>query len=400
MEQYVDFSGGKHPYTRDWKDVDTEFRHNLDLGRQLKNTNYFKKVLPSTLFEESDDLKKAKAIYYYIQDQMAWNGKFRVSHEIDVKEAYERKSGNSSDINLSLLCALDAGGLDVKPMLISTRGFAMPVTQFPTINDFTTSIVLLEIGSEKYFLDVTDKNTPFGILPYRDLNFQGRVMDFKKGSYWEPILPSLKNMHYINAKIKANENGIFEGQVNEVSTGLISTEMRNKLSTISMERIRRSKETKSEIVEVTAYDVENKKDLEKPLKENYNIIVNTEDVGSKTLLFPFFVKPYFTENPFVVSTRAFPIDFGFPITNNYLISIDLADHYEVVEVPANKLLKLPMNDGELSVVFDVSGTKINIRLNVRLNNPQFAPEAYKSLQEYFDTLNVIQNDSPIVLKKF
>ena len=111
------------------------------------------------------------------------------------------------------------------------------------------------------------------------------------------------------------------------------------------------------------------------------------------------MQTYFSENPFKKETREYPIDFGFPVQNNYLVSIDVKDQYEIVKVPANKLLKLPENDGELSVVYDVSGSKVNIRLSVKLNNTSFATEAYKSLQEFFTELIKIQAEEPIELKR-
>src|SRR5690606_8504086 len=129
------------------------------------------------------------------------------------------------------------------------------------------------------------------------------------------------------------------------------------------------------------------------------ISLHEQPVGDKLFLYPFLMQTYFSENPFTTKTRLYPIDFGFPVMNNYLVSIDVKDQYEIVKVPANKLLKLPENDGELSVVYDVSGSKLNIRLSVKVNNPSFAPEAYKSLQEFFTELIKIQSNEPIELKR-
>ena len=114
---------------------------------------------------------------------------------------------------------------------------------------------------------------------------------------------------------------------------------------------------------------------------------------------PFITATYFSENPFAAPDRKYPIDFGFPINNNYLVSIDLGDQYEIISLPENKLLRLPENDGSLSVVYSVSGNKVNIRLALKLNRTHFPAEAYKSLQEFFITLMQIQNESPIKLKK-
>ncbi|HBC04977.1 MAG TPA: hypothetical protein DC015_12505, partial [Aequorivita sp.] len=68
-------------------------------------------------------------------------------------------------------------------------------------------------------------------------------------------------------------------------------------------------------------------------------------------------------------------------------------------VPENKILKLPNNDGELSVVYDVSDSRVNVRLSAKLNTTNFPAEAYPALRQFFETLIKIQSEEPIELKK-
>jgi hypothetical protein len=397
--EYVDFKRSRHPYTNSWKEVDNYYQYDKDLGRQLKYSSFFKDALPLTVYSQANDLEKAKAIYYYIQDQMTWNGKYRILSDVRVKEAFERKSGNSSEINLALVNALEAAGMDAKIMLISTRDFTPPTMQYPVISPFIYALVYLKIGDETYLLDATDKYTRFGVLPFRDLCSQGRVMDFKKGSFWEPIVPINKNMHYVNMQLAADDKGLFSGKVNEVSTGYIAVPMRRENDNRIKEDIIKRKQSRNETLNISNLQIENENDLEQPYKETYDITVHEQPVGDKLFVFPFLMETYFSENPFTKETRQYPIDFGIPVMNNYLVSIDVKDQYEIVKVPENKSLKLPENDGELSVVYDVSGSKINVRLSVKLNNPSFPTEAYPALKQFFASLVKIQSEEPIQLKK-
>ncbi len=73
--EFVDFTGDKKSYSRNWDDVDNVFRYDKDLGRQLKYSSYFKDVIPAGIMNTAGQLEKAKAIYYYIQDQMTWDKK-------------------------------------------------------------------------------------------------------------------------------------------------------------------------------------------------------------------------------------------------------------------------------------------------------------------------------------
>jgi len=399
LRDIVNLDESRTTYSKSWDDVDHEFRYDKDLGRQLKYTNFFKEQLPVSVINLSDELERAKAVYYFIQEKMAWNNETRILSDIRVKEAFENKKGNSSEINLGLINALESVGLDAKIMLLATRDRAMPTKQYPVLTDFNYAVVYLNINNTKYLLDATDKYTPFGVLPTRDLNVEGRVMDFKKGSYWMAIEPYAKNMHYVNLQIAADESGKFSGKINEVSTGYISVEKRKEHNEFSKEEIIKRKQSKNENLNITNLEIQNEKDLEQPYKENYEISLHEQPVGDKLFVFPFLMQTYFSENPFKKENRLYPIEIGFPVTNNYLISIDVSDQYEIIQTPANRLMKLPNNDGEMSVVYNQTANNINIRLSVKLDNYTFAADAYKTLGEFFTELIKIQSEEPIQLKR-
>src|SRR5699024_7176660 len=189
----------------------------------------------------------------------------------------------------------------------------------------------------------------------------------KKGSRWEPIESFKNNMHFINLQLTANENGNFEGNVNEISTGHISYLKRKTNKNQALNQILSKKQSENEHINISDYSLENQTNNEQPYKESYSFTLDSFSEADRLFLYPFLIKPYFTENPFNTTSRAFPIDFGFSVINNYLISIQLNNRYEVIKVPENKRIVFPDNDAELSVMYDVVGSGINIRLNLKLN---------------------------------
>lgn len=399
LRNTVNIDGSKKNYSKTWKDTDKIFKYDKNLGKQLKHTSFFEKQLPANISNISDKLERAKAVYYFIQKNMNWNKENRILSDIRVKDAFEKKSGNSSEINLSLINALEAVGLQPKIMLLATRDRAQPTKQYPVMTDFNYAIVYLNIDNTTYLLDATSKHTPFGILPYRLLNVEGRVLDFKKGSFWEPIKSTGRNLHYVNMQLSANANGEFTGKVSEASTGNISAVKRDKNNGIIKDQLIKRKQSKNEALDISNLSFENETNLEQPYKESYDLTIFEQLVGDKLYVYPFLFETYVLENPFKEEKRRYPIDFGFPIINNYLIAIDGSNQYEVVKTPENKILKLPNNDGELSVVYKVVGNKVNVRLSVKLNNTHFPKEAYPALRQFFTTLVNIQNEAPIEFKK-
>ena len=395
---YKPFHGEEKVYTRSWKDVDQQFENRTDFGDQLNKNGYFRRKLPNTILEIKDDMERAKAVYGFIQSNYTWNGRY-FNYGSEIKDSFKEKLGSVSDINLSLVNALEAANLNSKSVILSTRENGLPTELYPVLSNFNYVLTVLMINNERILLDATDKQAPFGVIPFRALNVQGRVMDFKNGSYWMAIEPYEKNIHYVNAQITADENGIFTGKVNQANYGYIALEKRNSIDEETLPEYIKNQQNEKAGIEIDEYQVEEIKEIDKPLKENYNITIEPESVGDKIIIYPFFNKTYLNENPFKMKERSYPMDFGFPFSNTYLISIDLGNTYEVEQLPKSRSIKLPNNDGECSVIYVAEGSKINIRFNMKLNTYRFPSDAYQSLKEYFGTIITILKEESIVLKK-
>jgi hypothetical protein len=392
------FHGWTQEFTSSWKDVDDLFKNDADFGEQLTQKNYFRRKMPNEILKIENELVRAKAVYKFIQEQYTWNGIY-FNYQIKVKDAFSEKLGSVAAINLSLVNALEAADLNAKPVLLSTRENGLPTELYPVLSNFNYVLAVLFINNERILLDATNKQAPFGVIPFHALNVQGRVMDFNRGSYWMPIEPFKQNILYTNAQITANEDGNFSGKVAQASYGYIGLKKRNAIEEgSSLEYIKTHQKDKAGI-EIENYEIEDFTEIEKPLKENYKITLQPEIVGDKVILFPFFNKTYISENPFKMKERSYPMDFGFPFTNTYLISIDLGNIYETEQLPKSRTIKLPNNDGECLVTYVTEGNKLNIRFNMKLNAHRFPSDAYAPLKEFFGTMVTMLKEEAIILKK-
>ena len=399
LREFTDSRGIKDTYSKKWSDVDTEIRHEKDIGRQLKNVSYFENQLPPSLLTIPDDLERAKALYRFIQQRYVYNGNTTVFSKIRVKDAFEKKVGGVSEINLSLINALQAAKLDAKLMMLSTRKNGLPTMRYPVLTDFNYILAFLTIGDTNYLLDATNKNMPFGIIPFETLNVQGRVMDFKKGSYWQPIEPYKKNIHHVSSQIIAGEDGVFSGKVSEVNTGYLGLEKRNDIDNLSESKYIATKKAAFTNVQIKKLKIENRDNPSEVIKESYLIELEPETIDDNIYLYPFFVEHYFEENPFKEATRKYPMDFGYPVRNNYILNADLNGQYEVALLPKNITYKLSNGQGECSVAYGAENGKITARLTFNLSEYSFSPDSYDGLKTLFENLIKIQLQEPIVLKR-
>lgn len=392
--QAMDMLGSRHYFTSSWKTLDSYYNSHSNIGRELTNSGFMKRQLSNEILNISDKTERAKAIYYFVQNHMHWNNHIRLRTNTNVKKAFAEKKGHSSEINMILVNALEAGGLDAKAMLLATRNTLMPSKVHPVLTGFNYLVARLDIDGKIYHLDATGKNTAFGMLPYHCLNGEGRVLDFRNGSFWEPITPYQRNVHYANVNLKTDEKGNFSGTVEEIYSGYYDLYKRNQNQNLKQEELLKNKQSQNESFNISAFEIENRDNPEQPYKEKYNLSFHERNLnkGDTYFINMMLVNSFSSANPFVKNHRKYPIDMAYPMINSYSVSFDLGNQYEVIKVPENKMLNLPNNDGNLNVMYEVSENSVVMRMNFRLNNYHFPVEAYPALQEFFTELVNAQSE--------
>ena len=153
LKTFQGFDGVISHYTKSWETVDDELRKDANIGRQLAKSVDTEALLTADILNETDILKKAQNVYKYVQANYTWDGEYRIFHDVSVKDLINNKSGNVSSINILLHNLLDGAGIEVKPILLSTRNNGFATKIFPVISEFNYLIVQATIDGKTYLLD-------------------------------------------------------------------------------------------------------------------------------------------------------------------------------------------------------------------------------------------------------
>lgn len=398
LSMYKGFDGSKKKYTSTWAAVDKDFKRDDDIGGQLRRKSFFKGVLPKEIFTEIDSLTKAKKVYHFIQKHYTWNEEYKLFKNMNVKKAYNDRVGTVGEINMSLINALGASGINAELVLLSTRKNGFPTKRHPVISDFNYIVARVKIKNKIYLLDATENNNPFGILPFRCLNKTARVMDFKNGSYWEDIIPNEYNSKKINMLLQLNENGDFEGQMRIIHKGYYALNKRNDLNETTDDSYLEELESYNDNLIFNTYKNYNLNDIEKQLKEEFSLVIENDlSIADKIYLNPFFIDKI-DENPFKLKDRLYPIDFGYPRKFEFTLSLELPDGYEVESLPKPKKMTLPNNNGVFIYSIDTRNYKIRVHFKYSLKKAYFYSSEYQDLKEFYKQMIIAQSE-PIILKK-
>ncbi len=397
LSEFIDFDGIKHKYTKSWKNVDKEFRIEKSIGRQLRKIDYIKKQLPEELFVIDNQLVKAKKTYNFIKNHFSWNKKIRLYKNVSVKKSFEERIGNSTEINIALINALNAVGIKAEIVLLSTRKNGLPTKLHPVITDFNYAIARIEIENEEYLLDATNKLLPFGMIPFKTLNGYGRVMNFKKGSYWIDLMPLNNNQTRISMNLKINEDGNFEGLKHKSYNGYKAVEKREEIKLITKEKYLDNIENTDNRFIINSYKNSNLDNIDKPLTELFDVMIESELDGKVIILNPF-INLKTTKNPFELKERTYPVDFGYSRSFQFILSLTIPEYYKVITMPKNIAFKLPNEGGQYNFNIQEKNNKINMISRYKINRSYFTPEEYLYLKEFYKQIIKTQN-SLITLEK-
>ena len=162
-------------------------------------------------------------------------------------------------------------------MMLSTRENGFPTKLHATLDDFNYDLIMILIENKKYLLDASDKLLSFGQIPFESLNGEGRVFDFKKGSYWETIVPEENNNTRVKMKIFFNDEGFISGNKTITRNGYHAIETMKFIKKYSEREYIKIIESQNPMIEVENYVLKNKNLKEKPLIEVFDITIEEDE---------------------------------------------------------------------------------------------------------------------------
>lgn len=394
------FDGRVEKYTKTWKDVDSELINDETFGKQIKKArNLHEKKVLALVSTITDASQKAKVVYEYIRNWYRWNGDYGKYTSQDVKNSFEKQEGNIGDINLALIGALQAAGLNADPVILATRDFGLPHQLFPIISEFNYVVARIE-NSDPVMLDATEVLLPYGMLPERCLNGKGRLISkVVEESRWVDIRPSQKKIKKILLDLTL-ENDAFKGLLTITSSGYEAFEKRTKIIDAGSEQayFQRIQSTFHEIV-LSDYKVDNFKDPDQPLVETFGFEMKVDQMGAKKLYLNPFLIDRWQNNPFRSNQRLYPVDFGAPVESTFHLTLNFPPQYFIEENLANSAYTLPGNGGRFLLNATSLENKLSVTSIITLNKMVYSSNEYYSLKELFNRIIESQNSQIVFSQK-
>jgi transglutaminase-like putative cysteine protease len=392
--------GRKDMITKEWKDADQEMQRSQYFGLQIKRgKDIVDREVEQLVSGETDPLQKAMKIYEFIKGRFRWNEYEGKYSDFGIKKAFESKIGNVGDINLSLIAALEYAGLNVEPLLLSTREHGTATELYPVLTDFNYVVAKVNIGDKVYLLDATDRYHPFGLLPQRCLNGKGRVLG-DKGSYWYDVKPTQKEKKITVVSLALDGKGLMKGSLDFTYAGYAAMSFRKRVNEFSSEKEYIENYAKGlHGISIKKFEFKNLDQLQNPVVLRMDIEFDADtDLGSDHFLFNPFVLDGLKENPFKSNARLYPVDFGAPVEETMILNLEYPTNYAIDGLPPKLALSLPQGGGRY--LFEVQNTanKLTMNNSLLIAKPLFTSSEYHYLKELFNQV-ISAQQTELVFKK-
>lgn len=385
-------------YSSTWEDVVKTIYESSNFGGELKKSSYYEDDIDALINTVSDPERRISLIFDHVKSRVKWNGYYSKYTNDGVKKAYKTQVGNVAEINLMLTSMLRYVGLNANPVLVSTRRNGIPI--FPTREGYNYVISCVELPTGNVLLDATNKYGSPNILPYRALNWEGRIIKKSGTSSLISLYPEENSKTTTLMLINLSEDGDITGNFREVKTKHSALSYRNRYSNSDKDDFIEKLENKYEGLEVSDFEVTNLDDLMKPIIEIYKFTIESQAdiIGDKIYFSPlFFLKT--KEDPFKLEKREFPVDFGYPSTSLYRITVNLPEGYRVESIPKAEAFALPENFGLFKYNISHNESTIQLVIETKINTPIIPSFHYDTLKVYFNKLIEKENEQIVLTKK-
>ncbi len=387
-------------YSDTWAKVGGELIDDDDFGGQLKRKINGEDIIinKAKTFKTADE--KIAYIFNEVKSTMKWNGIDDWYTNDGTYRAWENKTGNSAEVNLILYHLLKQSGIEVYPMVVSTRENGKVDPYYTSVAQFNRAVVYVPVDSTKnYVLDATGKYNTYNETPAELLNSRGLFIDKPKNKYdfvhIKKDVPA-KQIILIQAEIKAG--GKIEG------TAEISSTSYNKINTIERYKTEGEKKYTDYLrgddnnLKISELKLDNIDVDSLPLIQSVKFSLDLAGSDDNYIYLNPNIFTSLKTNPFLSENRTTDIDFAYKRLYAINSVYKIPAGYKTDALPKSVTLVMPDKSFSFKrMVLEQDGS-IVIRYVINYNVQEYSKDNYPDLHEFFKQMNDMLNEQ-IVLKK-
>jgi hypothetical protein len=348
----------------------------------------------------TDPMYKAKAIYRFVRSSMHANGYTNIYIGTDPEKLLRNRSGSPSEINFLLMLMLRYAGIVAEPVAISTNDQRGPVANFPDINQFNRTICRAIVNNQKIFLDASEPNVPFGVLPRCDYNGYARLINEKEGTEISLDGSSLNERTQMMVTTEKSElkdyvlhvayrfgtmDAIQYRELWQKDSNLIRNLLLPGISKAGMDAA------------LLSCELEGLDNPDTNLTMLFKIKLSWPEQG-KAYFNPHIISPVL-RNPFTASRRNLPVELPAAQDAQMYFNIRLPEGYKLEEAPKPAVVNVNTADYfKYLSTYDEANRTLQINARIHAERTWYPPADYDLIKQFYEKI-VTQQEATYVFSK-
>ena len=383
-----------------WQKVGENYINDEEYGGQISRKLSGEDLIVKEAKALQSDQAKLAYIYEQVKKNMKWNHTDRTYSSDGTVKAWEKKTGNSTDINLILCHLLKQSGIDAMPMLVSTRSNGKINPAYPNAYQFNRTVVYIPVDTTKfYLLDATNKFNCYRQVPPNLLNSYGLYMNkAKKQSDIVFLKENTSTLHQVNISAALSANGSMQGIAQIRSYNYERAKRVANYQTDGEKEFINQLKNEDSNLHIDSLKFENMETDTLPLVQILKFRSESSSNDDQYIYFSPNLFSNLSKNPFLNENRNTDIDFGFLRDCVVNGAFTIPSGYKVDALPASINYTMP----DHSIVFKrfvaQQDNQIAVRYNISFNKSLYFKEDYALIFAFYKKLYEMLNEQ-IVLKK-
>lgn len=377
-----------------WKDVnealaETDFNSNIRMG------NPFKEETVAIVARNLAPRQTLHELLRLVQSHMKWDGKYRLMSS-SPRNAADKGTGNSAEINSVLMAAVKDAGFDVVPLLLNPRSRGRLPLAHPSFDGISTFILRVTLDDGKFaYLDGTDPDSDVDLLPTDLLVDRARIYGVSGDVGWCDLSRLAPGNTHINMTLGFDPELSVHGRITERYTNVPALRCSSAYGDARSEEEYVEALEEEHHIRIDSLTINGLRSAH--LTQEFTMTREPETAGDFIYLNATII-PFLTENPFKSPERKYPVEFDNPTSYTMQGVLRLPEGYVVEELP--RAARFNAFDGDITCFYMAQATNGVIQFNMRFNQKRliFLPEEYADLQAFYGAVVNICN-SRIVLRK-
>jgi hypothetical protein len=392
--------GFVHNISDTWAKVGGELADDEDFGKQLKRKLTGEEaIITSAKALKTDDAKIAY-LFNTVKNTMKWNGMDEWYTLDGTSEAWNKKTGTATEINLILYHLLKKSGIEALPMVVSTRDNGRVNITYTSLAQFNRAVVYIPVDSTKrYILDASGKYNMYNETPFELLNAYGLYLNMDKKSYdllFVDKTDPVRQAVYIDAEIKPDGKIAGTAQLSSFSYNRINR--LDKYKTDGEKKYIDYLRDDNNNLKISSIKMENMDVDTLPLVQDVNFNLDLTGTDDNYIYFNPNLFTSLHSNPFLSENRHTDIDFG--CLDNLAISgvYKIPAGFKIDALPKSISMTMPDHSITFRRIVGEQDGSIAVRYTISYQKSIYFKENYPDFHEFFKRMYEMLNEQ-IVLKK-